>query len=47
LGMEPSRDIGIVCCARATSGQAAAAPRGSDMNSRRFNAQYLPCFEKG
>jgi hypothetical protein len=27
----------VVCSARAASGQAAAAPPSSDMNSRRFN----------
>ena len=32
------------CCARAASGHAAAAPPSSVMNSRRFTAQYLPCF---
>src|SRR5258708_7719712 len=39
------------CCARAASGHAtedaAAAPPSSVMKSRRFTAQYLPCFRTG
>src|SRR5262245_34224679 len=37
---------GIACCARAASGHAAAAPAMSDMNSRRFTADYLPYLDR-
>ena len=40
----PTTGIGD-CCPRATSGHAAAPP-SSVMNSRRFTAQYLPCFRQ-
>src|SRR5258708_14150529 len=33
----------FACCADAASGHAAAAPPSSDINARRFTAQYLPC----
>jgi hypothetical protein len=41
----PMRRIRSTCCARAASGQPAAAPPRSVMNSRRFTAQCLPCFQ--
>jgi len=34
------------CCARAVGGHAAAAPPSSEMNSRRFTAQYSRASDK-
>ena len=33
------------CCARAASGHPTAATPRSVMTSRRFTAQFLPCFD--